>query len=187
MTNLGTFDDKDVIRTSIAVTNAGDGLSSAMKVDPQLFHLGDKVYVVLECEVSDVKFRPLKDDDQLLDRVHTLRAGGATIVDEDLVREHLEAQAARIRKAKDEASGQQNLLDDGPGQAADDDFNTPGDAAPTAPPDPEADGLTVDGDGYAGPPEDGKVTPIKKAAAKKAPAKKAPARKRAAAKKAPSK
>ncbi len=53
MTNaLTSFDGRDVIKTTIAITKAGDGLSDALKVDPQEFSLGDEVVVVLKCEVG---------------------------------------------------------------------------------------------------------------------------------------
>lgn len=186
---LGKFDGKDVIRTSISVTNAGDGLSNAMKVEPQLLHLGDKVYVVLECDVANVKFVPLSDDDSLLNRVHTLRAGAATMIDGSIVAAHLEAQAETIRKAKQQAEGytEGDLVDAaeqaekdaaakaeaeaaaqaaGDGTAADDEFRTVGSATPTAPPPPEQDGLEVDADGFAGPPSN--VTSIESAGGAKA-------------------
>jgi len=103
-TDLGTFDDRDVLRTTIAVTNAGDGLSDALKVDPKLMHLGEKVYVVLECEVAKVRFDPIKDTDAL-SRVHVLKAGTATLVDADLVRAQLDEQAERILRAKEAEAG----------------------------------------------------------------------------------
>jgi hypothetical protein len=95
---LGTFDSKDVLSTSIKITNAGDGLSKAMAVDPQLMALHEKVYVVLECEVSRVQFQDIKDVDGVL-RIHTLKAGTATVVDADMVADVLEAQVARLEEA----------------------------------------------------------------------------------------
>ena len=107
-TDLGTFDGKDVLRTAISVTNAGDGLSEAMKVDPTLLHLDDKVYVVLECQVAKVRFDPIKDTDAV-SRVHVLRAGTATMVDADLVQQQLTEQAERILLAKEAEAGIQRL------------------------------------------------------------------------------
>ena len=99
MTELGTFDDRDVVSTSVAITNAGDGLSQAMNVEPRIMHHGDKVVVVLETEVSKVSFAPVKDTD-VLNRIHTLRAGVATIVDRKLVAKVLDEQARKIEAAK---------------------------------------------------------------------------------------
>jgi len=96
---LGRFDGREVIKSTIAVTNAGDGLSKAMSVDPAAMDLGDKVYVVLECEVAKVTFTEV-DDTAKLARNHTLKAGDATIVDEDLVRAHIDEQVQRIEEAQ---------------------------------------------------------------------------------------
>lgn len=111
MTKLGTFDGQEVLRTTIAVTNAGDGLSEALKVEPALLHLGDKVYVVLECEVSKIRFDPIKDTDAV-SRVHTLRAGNASIVDEALVKPMVDEMAARIQAAKEAEQGIVPMFDD---------------------------------------------------------------------------
>lgn len=107
-TTLSTFDGRDVIKATIAVTNAGDGLSDALKVDPQEFSLGDKVYVVLETEVAKIRFEEIKDTDALA-RVHVLKAGNATIVDGTLVAAQIAEQAERIRLAKEAEQGVQRL------------------------------------------------------------------------------
>lgn len=107
---LSAFDGKPVVRSTIAVTNAGDGLSDALGIDPQEFHHGDRVYVVLECEVSKVSLVPLdKDTPGILVRQHTLRAGTGTIVDEDLVAEQIRRQAERIDVARRRAKGEYTL------------------------------------------------------------------------------
>lgn len=94
--SLGSFDKKPVLATGIRITNAGDGLSKALQVDPKVIHHGDKTYVVLETECSNIAFPPIKDTDGV-QRMHTLRAGRATIVDPDLVCELLDAQEERIK------------------------------------------------------------------------------------------
>lgn len=106
--DLGAFDGQQVLGTTIAVTNAGDGLSKAMRVDPQLLHLDQTVYVVLECTVGSIKFSPAGPDVSGVVRVHTLRAGAATLVDKDLVDQHLRDQERRI----EEAAGVQRLPGD---------------------------------------------------------------------------
>lgn len=97
-TGLSKFDGRDVLSAGIAVTNAGDGLSKALAVEPTEFHHGETVYVVMECEVTKVSHDPVKDTDALR-RVHTLKAGNATIIDGELVAEALEAQAEKIEQA----------------------------------------------------------------------------------------
>lgn len=97
---LGMFDGSLVLSTSIKVTNAGDGLSAAMAVDPVVMHLGEKRYVVLECEVVDVTFREIPDTGGAVTRVHRLKAGDAAIVAPDLVADALAAQRQRILEAQ---------------------------------------------------------------------------------------
>lgn len=97
-TQLTRFDGKEVVGTAIKVTRAGDGLSAALTVEPAEFHHGDIVNIVLRCEVSKVEFVPVKDT-ALLSRVHTLTAGLATIVDDDLVNEVLDQQKRKIEEA----------------------------------------------------------------------------------------
>lgn len=96
---LHTFDGRDVVTTSVQITNAGDGLSSALTVDPQEFSHGDIVCVVLRCEVTKVGFVPVKDTD-VLNRIHTLRTGTATIVDEKLVKKVLDDQERKLELAR---------------------------------------------------------------------------------------
>lgn len=107
---LQPFDGHDVT-SSIAVPNAGDGLSKALAIDPAEYHHGDKVYVVLETEVTKVQFVPDKDDDEGLTRVHVLRAGTSTIVDHKLVKGVLTKQTEKNQKAEEERTGKQTLLD----------------------------------------------------------------------------
>jgi hypothetical protein len=99
MTVLTPFDERDVTKATIAVTNAGDGLSKSLEIQPQEWHHGDTVHVVLRCQVSKVTF--VEDADSAdLTRVHTLTAGTSTIVDGKLVAKVLAAQEKAIEAAK---------------------------------------------------------------------------------------
>ena len=69
---LGTFEGRDIVQTSVAVTNAGDGLSQSISVEPCILHVGDTGAVVLEYEVTKIGFAPIKDTDVLV-RTATLR------------------------------------------------------------------------------------------------------------------
>lgn len=106
---LGVFEGKPVTRTAIKLTKAGDGLSEALKIDPQLLHMGDTLYVVVECAVADVNFKPTKDDPDLVTRVHSLVAGTAVIVDPDLVQDMVEAQREKNLRAREAAQGVKRL------------------------------------------------------------------------------
>lgn len=108
---LSPFEGRDVLATRVAITRAGDGLSKAMEVDPDELVLGDVVTVVLECTVDRVRFEPIKDVDALV-RVHTLRAGTATIVGRELVADALDAQQRRLEAA----NGVERLSLDGEGE-----------------------------------------------------------------------
>lgn len=105
---LGTLDGMPVRSTGVAITNAGDGLSQAMKTDPMLLHSTDKVYVVLECEVGKITFEPIKDGDGYK-RVHTLRAGTATLIDADSVGSAIDAQREKNLRAIEAERGVQRL------------------------------------------------------------------------------
>ena len=109
---LDPFEDVDVLRVQVAVTNAGDGLSEALAVDPTPLPLGATVHVVLECRVQQVKFVPAVDKEHPEDglaRVHVLRAGRATLVSAGDVQAALDAQADRILRAREAAEGVQRL------------------------------------------------------------------------------
>ena len=109
--HLADSDGRPVIRTAIAVSNAGDGLSEALRIDPREFHHGEIVHVVLECTVDQVRFVPVdaKDPSGPLVRSHRLKAGTATVVDADLVSEHIERQRLRIQAAQEAAAGIQRI------------------------------------------------------------------------------
>lgn len=95
------FDGMPVIATAVKVTNAGDGLSTAMKVEPEAFKLGQKVVLVIECVVTRVAHEPVsKDAPTVLQRVHTLKAGTVAVVDRASVAAELDEQAVKIEEAK---------------------------------------------------------------------------------------
>lgn len=114
--DLEPFEGTEVIAASIAITKAGDGLSDALSVDPQAFHLGEKLYVVLECEVAKIRYEDVKDTGSLR-RQHTLEAKAATFVDATLVSDLVDAQKDAVQRAKEAAAGIERLpFEDTPGQ-----------------------------------------------------------------------
>lgn len=110
--DLGEFEGQEVVGTTIKITGAGDGLSDALAIDPAEMHHGDEVYVVLKCRVAKVNFPPAPKDADGVVREHVLRAGDSAIVDEKLVKKAIDAQAEKIRRAREEAAGVQSLLDE---------------------------------------------------------------------------
>lgn len=116
--DLGMFDGKPVLGTSVAITNAGDGLSKAMTIEPEELHHGERLTVVIECEVTKIGFVPIKDSPGLM-RVHTLSAGLATVIDHALVKELLDKQRQRL----EEAAGVHRLPLDSDDQPGDSDLD----------------------------------------------------------------
>lgn len=96
---LQPYGDRDVLTTSIAIRNAGDGLSAAMEIEPVTLPIGSTVFVVLECEVGGHDYLPIKNT-PALELKQILRAGTATMVDGTLVRDVLDAQAEKIEQAR---------------------------------------------------------------------------------------
>jgi hypothetical protein len=106
---LDSYKGRDVLRTTIAIRNAGDGLSEAMSIDPTELEIGDTVYVVLECEVDKHTHAPIKEAPDCLTLKQVLKAGSATLVNAELVADVIERQRAAIQRAKDDANGQGRL------------------------------------------------------------------------------
>lgn len=104
---LAPFDNLPVLQTSLSLTNAGDGLSQAMKTAPEEFHHGQRIFIVYEAEVVKVRHDLIDKDDPTLGlaRVHIAKAEVATLVDEDFVAERLKAQKIANEKLKDAEAG----------------------------------------------------------------------------------
>lgn len=95
---LTPFDGRDVISSAIKITKAGDGLSTALQVEPGELHVGDEMHVVLKCVVGDVAFKPVSDTD-CLTRVHNLVTQEATFIDGKQVAKLLDEQRRKIEQA----------------------------------------------------------------------------------------
>lgn len=118
---LTPYRDRSVLSSAVSITNAGDGLSDAMKIEPIELDMGETVYVVLECLVRPPQYDPIEKDNLRgpLKLVNRLRAGAATIIDYDLVKEQIEAQKSKVanaereaERAKREEAGEVPLFDD---------------------------------------------------------------------------
>lgn len=99
-TPLPPFDGRDVIASSISIRKAGDGLSEALDIDPTAFSIGERVFVVLECEVTAVDHHPIPKAESVLGRKHVLTTETATIIDGALVEAQLAQQRELIEEAK---------------------------------------------------------------------------------------
>lgn len=97
---LGTFDGMEVIGTKVNIKRAGDGLSQSLAIEPELLHMHERRFVLLEVMVGPVKFDPVKDTTAKCMRVHDLIAQTVTFVDEEFAREKVAAQKRKIDEAR---------------------------------------------------------------------------------------
>lgn len=104
---LDPFEGVDVLAAGIEIPGAAGGLRDAMKIDPQQFHAGERLYVVLECDVAKIRFDPIQSGDEMVGwrRTHVLSAQAATFVDADLVAEAIASQKRKIELANEAANG----------------------------------------------------------------------------------
>lgn len=110
---LGDLDGEAFTHTTIKLTNAGDGLSDSMKVEPTWLRTGDEVYVIVKAHVSQVSGKPWvgKGGETGLERIVTLKAEAAAISDPDLVRAVITEMQTRLRELRDAEAGQGTLAD----------------------------------------------------------------------------
>lgn len=113
---LGEFEGRPVIASTVKLTKAGDGLSAALQIDPVRYAVGERVFIVIEAEVGAVAHAPVKGAETTLMRSHVLRTETATMVDGELVQTVLDEQRAKIEaaelerlRAREEAAGVQRL------------------------------------------------------------------------------
>jgi hypothetical protein len=101
---LPQFEGEEVAKAAVRITNAGDGLSEALKVQPKALNMHDEVYYILRGEVSQVNHKTDKDD--LLTRLHTIKASEITEVDPELAQKLLTEAAAELKRKQTEIDGQ---------------------------------------------------------------------------------
>lgn len=107
---LNAFDGQDVLSATLTITKTGDGLSKTMEIDPAEYHVDDKLYVVMEVDVTKVRFDKIKDVDGLR-RVHISEASTIAIVDGAVVADVM----AQQKKKLEEAAGKLRLPGTTPG------------------------------------------------------------------------
>jgi hypothetical protein len=121
---LTTFEGHEVYASGIEMPGASGGLNKALRVDEMELHHGDRVTIVVDCEVTKVRFDPVKDTDGL-ERVHVLRVLNASTIDESVVRDALDDQARRVEAARGvhalPGPGEDGYNDDADPDAADPD------------------------------------------------------------------
>lgn len=94
---LSEFDGRDVLQATLTITKTGDGLSKTMQIDPAEYHVGEKLYVVMEVIVSKVRFDQIIDTDALK-RVHITEAETIAIVDSSVVADVMAQQKKKLEE-----------------------------------------------------------------------------------------
>lgn len=110
ITKLPPFEGEEVVKAAVRITNAGDGLSEALKVAPKALEMHEEVFYVLRGEVTQINHKT--DKDELLTRLHTIKAAEITEIDGKVASKMLQQAAADLDKAKKEAQGQLALDDE---------------------------------------------------------------------------
>jgi hypothetical protein len=108
------FEGTEVRTASAIVRKTGDGLSEEMRFAPFVVHKGERRFLVLDVECTDVHhpWTDKKDHSQGAIRRHIFDASTGLFLDDDIIREAVERQEKRIaefreveRIAKEEAKG----------------------------------------------------------------------------------
>lgn len=105
---LEVYGGRDVTQTGITMPGAAGGLRRALEIDPVVWPTGEKVFLLFECEVGDLKHEVIeidKEDTGRYRRVHILKVTGATVVDAEFGQEHVDQMREKIRLAEEEAAG----------------------------------------------------------------------------------
>jgi hypothetical protein len=105
--SLPEFEGHDVAMAAVRITNAGDGLSEALSVQPKALDIGEEVFYVLRGTCSQVNHKSDKND--LLTRLHTIKASEITEIPSDAAQQMLAAAAEELQRVKDEIEGQMRL------------------------------------------------------------------------------
>lgn len=115
MADLGTHEGRPILGQKIKMRKTGDGLSTAVKVDPLPEPVAGKiVYVLYKAVITDVTHPPEKRHDPGFGgvwEVPDLDAMTATFVDESLVGELIEKQEERNIRYEAEQRSQSELRD----------------------------------------------------------------------------
>lgn len=101
-----THEGQPVLTARLVIRNTGDGLSSAMDMDPVVLHNNDEVYVVIKAHIVDHAFPNVKDTNGVA-RVHIAKATEGIILDPEMVRQ-IDPQLAEMRRRVAAAEAAEN-------------------------------------------------------------------------------
>lgn len=103
---LGTFGGYPVSGMSIAVRNAGDGLSDALDIRPNPHDTGTEFYLVLKCVTGPIDHEPVDDAGKKVKGVDLAEKGFSAYrrVEDAMTLQALEVGEDQVRAWLDEAS-----------------------------------------------------------------------------------
>lgn len=112
--HLTPFEGQEVVAVGLIVTSLGDGLSDAVAVAPDELHHGQRIKLLVDAEVTKVRFDPVKDTN-VLTRIHIAKASTAALVEESAVAAIMERHAAALDEIR--GTPQLDLAGGDPGDA----------------------------------------------------------------------
>lgn len=107
---LGTYQDEPVLKTTIKLTKAGDGLSKSLAIAPQLLPIGSKGMLLVAYEVVAHNHKHIKDV-EAFEVTQTLEAQIVTVVDDRSSERKIERQRRALEKAEQARKGVERLRD----------------------------------------------------------------------------
>lgn len=107
-TDLGEYRGRDIIRTSVKITKAGDGLSKSMGIAPAVYEQGDELMVLLKVVVGPHTHKMIADT-ECLELIQSFEAETAVIVDDAASRKKLDRQENALRVASERARGVERI------------------------------------------------------------------------------
>lgn len=115
---LPSFERKPVKKITVKVTNAGDGLSEALRFEPRPLRIGEEVDILIRGRVVAINHKNTADegDDVEIERVQTIKAAEVAFVDREDAEPLLKAANERMHEhrlneslAADAERGQERL------------------------------------------------------------------------------
>jgi hypothetical protein len=100
--DLGMYDGRPIITSSVVIPGAGGGLHESLAVQPVLLHTGDSIDIVLRCTVEDINHKMIKhkgEDTGHYDRVAKLVPNFGMIIDSADVDKAIAASRKRVEEA----------------------------------------------------------------------------------------
>lgn len=110
-TKLHDFEGNEVHRSAVKITGAGDGLSDALTLDNVEIPKHEERYFVIRAKCADISFPT--DKKGITTRVHKMSTDDIMLMDDDLAKRMLAANAESFARKKAQVDGQMELEESG--------------------------------------------------------------------------